>query len=117
GVTSLATAEAASVLDFAETMRGRWSENSMWAGATNLRAFLNFVERRDLIEAVNLVGAKRHYGIVPVLDGEEEYRVIQACSDGTIPARDAAITLLALVTGLRACDVVALHLADLDWRS
>lgn len=31
-------------------------------------------------------------------------------------ARDAAIILLALSTGLRACDVVALRLGDVDWR-
>ena len=33
-----------------------------------------------------------------------------------IAARDAAITLLALTTGLRACDIVNLRLADIDWR-
>ena len=33
-----------------------------------------------------------------------------------VSARDAAITLLALSTGLRACDIVALRLGDVDWR-
>jgi integrase len=31
-------------------------------------------------------------------------------------ARDAAITLLALSTGLRACDIIDLRLSDIDWR-
>lgn len=31
-------------------------------------------------------------------------------------ARDAAITLLALSTGLRACDIIDLRLSDVDWR-
>jgi integrase len=35
---------------------------------------------------------------------------------GVVGARDAAITLLALTTGLRACDIVALRLEDIDWR-
>lgn len=105
GVTSLKTAEGAGVLGFLESMRGRWSENSIWAGAMNLRAFLNFAQRLDLVDAINMVGAKRHYGIVPVLGSEEEQLVVQACSNGKISARDAAITLLALVTGLRACDL------------
>ena len=35
---------------------------------------------------------------------------------GRSAARDAAITLLALTTGLRACDIVNLRLADIDWR-
>lgn len=64
-----------------------------------------------------MAGAKRHYGIIPVLDGDDEDKVIQACTSGKIPARDAAITLLALATGLRACDLIALRLKDLDWRN
>ena len=42
---------------------------------------------------------------------------MQACASGVVSARDAAITLLALTTGLRACDIVDLRLADIDWRS
>ena len=34
-----------------------------------------------------------------------------------IAARDAAITLLAVTTGLRACDIINLRLADIDWRA
>jgi integrase len=40
-----------------------------------------------------------------------------APTTGKVGARDAAITLLALTTGLRACDLVALCLADIDWRA
>ena len=43
--------------------------------------------------------------------------VIQACLRGEVPARDAAITLLALVTGSRACDIIAQRLTDIDRRS
>lgn len=117
GITSLQAAEGAGVLGFLESRQGRWSENSMWAGATNLRPFLNFARRPDLVEAVNMAGAKRHYGIIPVLGNGDEEMVVQACASGKIPARDAAITLLALVTGLRACDLIALRLKDLDWRN
>ena len=35
---------------------------------------------------------------------------------GSVSARDAAITLLALSTGLRACDIVGLRMGDVDWR-
>ena len=34
-----------------------------------------------------------------------------------IGARDAAITLLTLTTGLRACDIIILRLTDIDWRA
>jgi integrase len=33
-----------------------------------------------------------------------------------VSARDAAITLFALATGLRACDIIGLRLGDIDWR-
>ena len=42
--------------------------------------------------------------------------VVRACASGVVSARDAAITLLALTTGLRACDIVGLRLGDIDWR-
>src|SRR5699024_3380246 len=32
-------------------------------------------------------------------------------------ALDAAITLLALLTGLRACDIIGMRLVDIDWRA
>ena len=117
GVTSLRMADGASVLGFLESLRGRWAENSMWAAVTNCRAFLNFSQRLDLVNALKMVGAKRHHGIVPLLGSAEEQAVVQACVGGKISARDAAITMLALVTGLRACDLIALRLKDIDWRS
>ena len=67
-------------------------------------------------ELRNLAGIKRFHAIVPVLaDGDEEL-VVRACASGVVSARDAAITLLALSTGLRACDIVALRMGDVDWR-
>ena len=54
--------------------------------------------------------------ILPVLGDDDERLVVQACASGVVSARDAAITLLALTTGLRACDIVGLRLADIDWR-
>src|ERR1700739_209564 len=82
----------------------------------NFRPFLKFTGRTDLVNALNLAGVKRFHAIVPVLaDGDEEL-VVRACASGVVSARDAAITLLALSTGLRACDIVALRMGDVDWR-
>ncbi|WP_188744847.1 tyrosine-type recombinase/integrase, partial [Agromyces bauzanensis] len=45
-------------------------------------------------------------------------RVVDACAaPGVVTARDASVTLLALLTGLRACDIIDLRLADIDWRA
>jgi integrase len=116
GVTSLQEAKGASVLGFLESLRGRWAESSMWVAVINLRAFLKFLGRRDLQDALGLANAKRHHGMVPTLGDEDQSAVLQACAHGLVPARDAAITLLALVTGLRACDLIALRLSDINWR-
>lgn len=116
GVTSLREAGGASVLGFLESLRGRWAESSMWSVVLNLRAFLKFLDRDDLQEALDLANAKRHHGIIPTLGDEDEQAVLQACTGGPVAARDAAITLLALVTGLRACDLIALRLGEINWR-
>jgi integrase len=83
---------------------------------SNFRPFLTFTGRADLVTALNLAGIKRSHAILPVLADADQELVVRACASGVISARDAAITLLALSTGLRACDIVALRLGDVDWR-
>ncbi|OOK72156.1 phage integrase family protein [Mycobacterium kansasii] len=83
---------------------------------SNFRPFLKFTGRADLVNALNLAGVKRFHAIVPLLGDADEELVVRACASGVVSARDAAITLLALTTGLRACDIVALRIGDVDWR-
>lgn len=116
GLTTLHAADGASVLGFLESLRSRWAETSLWSVVTHFRPFLKFTERFDLLDALEMSGVRRHHGIVPLLGDDEQLAVVQACTSGKTSARDAAITLLALVTGLRACDLVALRMEDLDWR-
>jgi integrase len=98
-----------------EPLFGRWAKSSLFWVVSNSRPFLKFTGRTDLVNALNLAGVKRFHAIVPVLtDGDEEL-VVRACASGVVSARDAAITLLALSTGLRACDIVALRMSDVDW--
>ncbi|MFV1971663.1 MAG: tyrosine-type recombinase/integrase [Acidimicrobiia bacterium] len=117
GIGGLDGADGASVLEFLESLLDRWAKSSLFWVVSNLRAFLKFTGRTDLVEAVNLAGVRRSYGIVPVLGDDDEEQVVQGCASGVVSARDAAITLLALVTGLRACDIIALRLGDIDWRT
>jgi integrase len=83
---------------------------------SNFRPFLKFTGRADLLDALNLAGVKRCHLIMALLSDDEEELVVRACVSGAVSARDAAITLLALTTGLRACDIVGLRLGDIDWR-
>jgi integrase len=78
---------------------------------------LKFTGRSDLVDAVGLAGVRRCHPIVPVLSDDVHRGVLTACATPVIPARDAAIALLSLTTGLRACDIVSLRLSDIDWRA
>jgi integrase len=116
GISELAKADGASVLAFLESLLDRWAKSSLVWVVSNFRPFLKFTGRADLVAAVNLARVRRSRPIIEVLGDDGEELVVRACAAGPVSARDAAITLLALTTGLRACDIVALRLADVDWR-
>lgn len=117
GVTDLDDADGATVLAFLKSLSPRWAATSLFWVVSNFRPFLVFIDRPDLLDAVRLAGIKRPHPIAPVLTDAEHRRVVAACTSTAVRARDAAITLLAASTGLRACDIIALRLADIDWRS
>ncbi|MGO9100153.1 MAG: tyrosine-type recombinase/integrase [Mycobacterium sp.] len=116
GIVELGGANAASVLAFLESLLDRWAKSSLFWVVSNFRPFLKFTGRTDLVDAVNLAGVKRFHAIIPVLGDGDADLVVRACASGVVSARDAAITLLALTTGLRACDIVELRMGDIDWR-
>lgn len=117
GTYALDDADGASVLAFLESLSDRWATSSLFWVVLNFRPFLTFTGRADLVEAAGLAGVKRSHRILPVLSDDDQARVVYACSSGMVNARDAAITLLALTTGLRACDIIGLRLAQIDWRA
>ncbi len=117
GVSDLAGADGASVLAFLASLRGRWADSSMARAASYFRPFLKFTGRPDLVAAVNLARYRRSRPVIEVLGAAEQDRVVGACTSGQVSERNAAITLLALATGLRACDITGLRLADVDWRA
>jgi integrase len=116
GISDLGRADGASVLAFLESLLDRWASSSLFWVVSNFRPFLKFTGRDDLVAAVNLAGVRRSHPVIGVLSDGDEDLVVRACASGPVSARDAAITLLALTTGLRACDIIALRLADIDWR-
>lgn len=116
GTFDLDAADGWTVLAFLASLSPRWAKTSLFWAVSNFRPFLAFTGRGDLVDAVNLAGARRSHPIVPVLDEDDLRLVVAACACGVVCARDAAITLLALSTGLRSCDIVELRLSDVDWR-
>ena len=109
GIKSLEAAGGTTVFGYLESLRGRWAPSALWTVVSNFRPFLTFLQRQDLLDALKMAHARRWHHLVSLLEESDEQLVV--------PAQDAAITLLALVTGLRACDIIALRLKDIDWRS
>lgn len=117
GIVDLDDVDAGSVPAFLQSLSQRWAASSLFWVVSNFRPFLTFTGRADLVEAVRLARVKRSHAILPVLDDDAQARVVRACTSGAVCARDAAITLLAMTTGIRACDLVGLRLGDIDWRA
>lgn len=118
GVTRLDDVRASMMPGFLTSLLDRWAESALCGYVSYLRPFLVFVRRPDLVDAVKLAGLRRPRHVVPVIAEEDVARVVDVCSTpGKVTARDAALTLLGLTTGLRACDIIALRLGDIDWRA
>jgi site-specific recombinase XerD len=90
---------------------------------TGLRSFFRFLFLNgqtvsDLAGAVPTVPHWRLAELPKYLAPEEVERIIQACErDSPAAARDRAILLLLARLGLRAGEVLALELDDVDWRA
>lgn len=90
---------------------------------TVLRSFLRFLFQRgeieaDLAQAVPTVADWRRSTIPKYLAVEEVDRLLDACDRSTSTGRrDYAILVLLARLGLRAGEVVALQLGDIDWRA
>ena len=90
---------------------------------TALRSFFRFLFQHgetgvDLTGAVPTVPAYRLVEVPKYLTQAEVARVVRACERKTAVARrDRAIILLLARLGLRAGEVLALELDDIDWRT
>jgi site-specific recombinase XerD len=90
---------------------------------TALRSFFRFLFQHgqtesDLAGAIPTVPEWRLAEVPKYLQPEEVERVVHACErDTPVARRDHAIILLLARLGLRASEVIALGLDDLDWRA
>lgn len=80
------------------------------------RKICRYLERKDLLMALEGIHAPRHNRIIPVLEPDEQERIRSVTADETTPLRDTAMILLGLSTGIRACDIIRLRLSDIDWQ-
>lgn len=80
-----------------------------------LRLFFKYINRNDLYIAIEGIHAFRSRRIIPYLTDEEQNRIRDTIESCNTSYRDAAIVLLGLSTGIRACDLINLRLSDIDW--
>lgn len=82
-----------------------------------LRGIFRYLERRDLYNAIAGIHAPRIKRIIPVLTDSELDGIYSVINKGEISLRDAAIVIVGLSCGIRACDLIKLRLSDIDWDS
>lgn len=106
------------VYDFIADIRKTWAEESLRTALSGLRSFLAFTGNEEhYLIAVNVRTVKARK-IIPVLTQKEENSIWDILRNNTeITRRDKAITLIGLLAGVRACDIINLKLSNIDWRT
>ncbi len=123
GQLSLAEMAASDVSGFVLRWARSQSPGRAKLMVTALRSFLRFLLAHgeielDLAAAVPSVADWRQSTVPKYLSKEQVELVLQACERGTSTGRrNYAVLLLLARLGLRAGEVVALVLDDIDWRS
>jgi integrase/recombinase XerD len=111
------------VSEFVQRESGRSTVGSAKCMVTRLRALLRFLHvegeiERDLAGAVPSVASWRLASLVKALDARSVARLLSSCDRRTrVGRRDFAILTLLSRLGLRAGEVAALRLGDVDWRT
>lgn len=80
-----------------------------------LRGIFRFLGRADLSNAIAGIHAPRIKKIIPVLTDVELQKIYDCIAEGNVSLRDAAIVIVCLSCGIRACDLIKLQLSDIDW--
>lgn len=123
GELALAELDAAAVCEFVLRECQRSSVGSAKSMVTRLRALLRFLHvegevGRDLTGAVLSVASWRLASLVRGLDAKSVARLLTSCDRRTrIGRRDFAILIVLSRLGLRAGEVAAMRLGDINWRS
>lgn len=108
--------------EFVRVQAARLKPSASRMPVTAIRAMIRFLAitgavRPGLAYAVPTVRQWQHAGVPAYLSPAEVARVLARCARATpVGRRDRAILLVLVRLGLRAGEVAALHLDDLDWR-
>lgn len=118
----VAVLKAAEVTSFALYITRRYSVSTAKLAVTALRSFLHYLFLQgkvavDFRGALPAIAGWRMRGLPKALTASQLRRLLRACDRRRhVGRRDYAILLLLARLGLRACEVSALELEDIDWR-
>lgn len=102
--------------DFINSSRDYWKETGGLRNALcGLRAFSKYIARSDLYCFFSEIRSPRSKHIIPVLTENEQEKIWVLLESNQLSLRNKAIVLLSLTSGIRASDIVAMRLRDLDW--
>jgi site-specific recombinase XerD len=111
------------VTAFVTAYTKRWQPSSAGVAIASLRSFLRYLQSRGWCDAALLAAVPRlpkwRLAQVPRVMSEQQLDAFLAAFDRSTATgqRDYAMALCQADLGLRACEVAALRLDDLDWRS
>ena len=123
GALELERLDAAAVSEFVLEQASRSCVGTAKCTVTRLRVLLRFLHLEGEIElaladAVPSVAGWRLAGLIKALDTRSVARLLASCDRRTrVGRRDFAIIVLLVRLGLRAGEVAALELSDVDWRA
>ncbi len=121
-VHDLAELKAHEVTSFALHLTARYSVGTAKYAVSALRSFLHYLFLQgevdvDLRGALPAIAGWRLRGLPKALAASQVRRLLRACDRRRhVGRRDYAILLLLARMGLRACEVSAVELEDIDWR-
>jgi integrase/recombinase XerD len=119
----LSNLDAHDITAFVVTLCQRQAKRTTKKSVTALRSFLryHFVNgaiKQQLALAVPSICMRQLVGIPKYLEPKQVNKMLAACDRRTrTGCRDFAIMKLLARLGLRACEVAALKLGDIDWRT
>lgn len=101
------------IFDYLKSMKPYQQKDRLYG----LRSYLLYKKREDLLLSINGLHVQKRQRIIPMLTEEERKAVIGLINEEKLTARDSAILLLGLHTGIRACDLIRLKIIDIDWET
>jgi len=105
------------VSDFVVAVAASYPNDGGRTSISVFKPFLTFTGHRAWITAGSMMRLQRKRVILEPLTDVETAAVFDYLAAGQVPARDQAIVLLSLTSGLRACDLVGLMIENIDWRA